>query len=101
MKIYNDLSAEERKGHKPLLFKDIKYQINGFGRIIDYRIFSSDLSPDQSQIERIKEGKFKGGKLDGYGRKLSVLGNGSCFVGFWKEGKADGKFEIYDSDGYA
>jgi hypothetical protein len=32
---------------------------------------------------------------------LSVLSNGTCFVGFWKEGKADGKFEVYDSDGYA
>jgi hypothetical protein len=58
------------------------------------------MSPDHSQIERIKEGKFKAGKLDGYGRKLSVLGNGSCFLGYHKEGKADGKYEIYDSDGY-
>lgn len=38
--------------------------------------------------------------MDGYGRKFTGLKGGNCFVGFFKEGKPDGKLEVIDHDGY-
>lgn len=73
--------------------------LNGYGRIIDYRAYNKDFAPENLKIERVKEGRFKKGKMDGYARKFSAMNGGTCFVGFFKEGKADGKHMIMDKDG--
>lgn len=79
---------------------DIADAMNGYGRVIEYRAYSSDFAPDSCKIERVKEGKFKYGKMDGYARKFTGLKGGNCFVGFFKDGKPDGKLEVLDKDGY-
>lgn len=38
--------------------------------------------------------------MEGYARKFTGLKGGHCFVGFFKEGKPDGKLEVIDKDGY-
>ena len=38
--------------------------------------------------------------MEGYARKFTGLKGGNCFVGFFKEGKPDGKLEVIDKDGY-
>ena len=38
--------------------------------------------------------------MEGYARKFTGLKGGNCFVGFYKEGKPDGKLEVIDKDGY-
>jgi hypothetical protein len=80
--------------------EDIELAMNGYGRVIEYRVYSSDFHQENCKIERIKEGKFKNGKMDGYARKFTGLKGGNCFVGFFKEGKPDGKLEVIDKDGY-
>lgn len=80
--------------------EDLEMAINGYGRIIEYRVYSSDFHPENCKIERVKEGKFKNCKMDGYARKFTGLKGGNCFVGFFKEGKPDGKLEVIDKDGY-
>ena len=80
--------------------EDLADAMTGYGRVIEYRAYSTDFAPDSCKIERVKEGKFKNGKMEGYARKFTGLKGGNCFVGFFKEGKPDGKLEVLDKDGY-
>lgn len=100
IKVQTDVSAEKLKNQKPILMEDIELAMNGYGRVIEYRVYSPDFHQENCKIERIKEGKFKNGKMDGYARKFTGLKGGNCFVGFFKEGKPDGKLEVIDKDGY-
>ena len=93
-------SPDVRKTGNSILMEDIIDSISGYGRIIEYRAYSADFHPEACKIERVKEGKFKQGKMDGYARKFTGLKGGNCFVGFFKEGKPDGKLEVIDKDGY-
>ena len=100
IKVQSDISAEKLKNQQPILMEDLEMALNGYGRIIEYRVYSSDFHPEHCKIERVKEGKFKNGKMDGYARKFTGLKGGNCFVGYFKEGKPDGKLEVIDKDGY-
>ena len=93
-------SPDVRKTQKPIMMEELGDSISGYGRIIEYRAYSSDFHPEACKIERVKEGRFKNGKMDGYARKFTGLKGGNCFVGFFKEGKPDGKLEVIDADGY-
>lgn len=99
LKVMN-ASPDVRKTQKPIMLEDISDSINGYGRIVEYRAYNSNFHPEDCKIERVKEGKFKQGKMDGYARKFTGLKGGNCFVGFFKEGKPDGKLEVIDKDGY-
>ena len=99
IKVISDMSPADRKTQQPILFGDIADAMNGYGRVIEYRAYSSDFAPDACKLERVKEGKFKKGKMDGYARKFTGLKGGNCFVGFFKDGKPDGKLEVIDKDG--
>ena len=95
------MSPDARKlSGKKILMDDLYDCLTGYGRIIEYRAYSSDFHQDSCKIERVKEGRFKNGKMDGYARKFTGLKGGNCFVGFFKEGKPDGKLEVIDHDGY-
>ena len=87
------------KPSKTILLADLEESLTGYGRIVEYRVYNSDFQPQNCKIERIKEGRFKKGKMEGYARKFTLTNNGTCFVGFYKEGKPDGKFSIFDKDG--
>lgn len=100
IKVISDMSPADRKKQKPIMLEDLADAMSGYGRVIEYRAYSSDFSPDSCKIERVKEGKFKNGKMEGYARKFTGLKGGNCFVGFFKEGKPDGKLEVLDKDGY-
>ena len=100
IKVINDMKPELRKTQSPIFMEDLQDTLTGFGRVIEYRAYSSDFHPEACKIERVKEGKFKKGKMEGYARKFTGLKGGNCFVGFFKEGKPDGKLEIIDKDGY-
>ena len=52
-----------------------------------------------SRLEKVHEGYIKKGKLNGYGRNFSSDQGGNCVVGFFADGKPDGKIEMYDKDG--
>ena len=49
------------------------------------------------ELISISDGQLENGVLHGYGRK--IINDGSCQVGFWKQGKPYGKFAYYNSDG--
>lgn len=100
IKVISDMSPSDRRNQKPILMEDLADAMTGYGRVIEYRAYSSDFAPDSCKIERVKEGKFKNGKMEGYARKFTGLKGGNCFVGFFKEGKPDGKLEVLDHDGY-
>ena len=100
IKVINDMAPDVRKTAKPILMEDIGDSMTGYGRVIEYRAYSSDFDAESCKIERVKEGKFKNGKMEGYARKFTGLKGGNCFVGFFKEGKPDGKLEVIDKDGY-
>lgn len=100
IKVINDMAPDVRKTQKPILMEDLSEAMTGYGRVIEYRAYSSDFHPESCKIERVKEGKFKNGKMEGYARKFTGLKGGNCFVGFFKEGKPDGKLEVIDKDGY-
>ena len=93
------MTPEQRKTQTPILMEDIADSMNGYGRVIEYRAYSNDFAPEQCKIERGKEGKFKNGKIEGYARKFTGVMGGNCFVGFFKEGKPDGKLEVFNKDG--
>ena len=100
IKVISDMSPSDRKQQQPIFMNDIADAMSGYGRVIEYRAYSSDFAQDSCKIERVKEGKFKKGKMDGYARKFTGLKGGNCFVGFFKDGKPDGKLEVLDKDGY-
>jgi len=93
------MTDDQRKDQNPILMEDLADSMNGYGRVIEYRAYNSDFSPESCKIERIKEGRFKNGKMDGYARKFTGVMGGNCFVGFFKEGKPDGKLEVFNKDG--
>jgi hypothetical protein len=100
IKVISDMSPTDRKQQQPIFMSEISDAMTGYGRVIEYRAYSSDFAQDSCKIERVKEGKFKKGKMDGYARKFTGLKGGNCFVGFFKDGKPDGKLEVIDKDGY-
>ena len=79
--------------------EDLAEAMTGYGRVIEYRAYSSYFAPDSCKIERVKEGKVKHGKMEGYARKFTGLKGGNCFVGFFKEGKPDGLFLSWYENG--
>jgi len=79
--------------------EDLADSMNGYGRVVEYRAYDNNFSPESCKIERVKEGRFKNGKMDGYARKFTGVMGGNCFVGFFKEGKPDGKLEVFNKDG--
>ena len=81
-----------------LKFEDIKDSLNGYARIIYYKASNGNPTPENNEIESIVEGKFSKGLKDGYCRAISAL-NGSCAVGYHKEGLPFGKWTSYKSDG--
>lgn len=99
IKVISDMSPADRKNQKPIFLNDIADAMTGYGRVIEYRAYSTDFASDSCKIERVKEGRFKKGKMDGYARKFTGLKGGNCFVGFFKDGKPDGKLEVLDKDG--
>jgi hypothetical protein len=80
-------------------FDDIKDSLNGYARIIYYKASNGNPAPENNEIESLVEGKFTKGLKDGYCRGISAL-NGSCAVGYHKEGLPFGKWCNYKSDGF-
>lgn len=81
----------EKPSQGRLFLNDVIKCVSGYGRIIEYRAFNSSFQPDACRIERVKEGRFSRGKMDGYGRKFTGLNGGNCLVGFFEKGKPKGK----------
>lgn len=81
-----------------LVFDDIKEAINGFARIVYYRSVGGDTRPDAYELDKVVEGEFRNGEMEGYCRAISAV-NGSCSAGFHKASKPNGKWSYYKYDG--
>jgi len=79
----------------PLIkYSDVEKSINGYGRVINYSAKTKDITPEISCIIDVQEGKFRNGLLDGYGRRFIGEAN-TAEVGFFKEGEANGKYQMF------
>lgn len=76
---------------------DVMPYLNGYGRILFYTslkkdergVFNPLMEGQDNIVNRIIEGRFKQGKLDGFGRIISD--DGYHQVGFFKNGHPYGK----------
>lgn len=93
-----DLKAAAQPPPKPLTFDEIKESLNGFARIVYYKSTTTDPSPLYNQIESMTEGEIKNGLMNGYCRSISAI-DGSCAVGFHKDGIPNGKWTCYKANG--
>jgi len=90
-----------------LKFNDIKDSLNGYARIISYKVNQSkeesqynSLTPEAKycELEYVSEGHFRNGLKNGYCRSISA-NDGSCAVGFHLDGIPQGKWSSYKPNG--
>ena len=77
-----------------LYFQDIKPELNGICRIINYE----KTSENKFSVRSLEEGEFQGGEKHGYCRCISSI-DGSCSAGFHCNGIPQGKWTLYDING--
>lgn len=82
-----------------LFINDILPALNGYGRIVYFRNYGDVNEPQDNAIEFVHEGRFKNGQMDGYSRNFDGLGDGFVEVGFFKEGRVQGKYMQFKIDG--
>ena len=105
--------------HRFLLFNDIVEHLTGYVRMIEFRCFAGDCdfdiagpldandmvdhaggdptvenSEQENWILGIMEGDFKRGQPHGFCRRVDAF-NGLCQMGYFKEGRAWGKYCEY------
>ena len=90
-----------------LQFNDIKASLNGYARIVSYKVSQSkdestynSLTPETNrcELEYVTEGQFRNGLKNGYCRSISA-NDGSCAVGFHLDGIPQGKWSSYKPNG--
>mmetsp|Transcript_13591 Transcript_13591/g.21239 ORF Transcript_13591/g.21239 Transcript_13591/m.21239 type:complete len:146 (-) Transcript_13591:11-448(-) len=97
-KLINDMPVEQRKG-QPLMLNDIIESLNGFGRIVQYRVFDDNFIAENCTIEYVQEGRFRQGSMDGYCRMFDAREDGFAQVGYFREGVPMGKYQRFTLDG--
>lgn len=82
-------------------FSDVKPYLNGFGRILHYTALKTDtrdrfnplMAGQNNIVNKIVEGRFRNGNLDGFGRIISD--DGYHQIGFFRNGHPYGKLQSY------
>ncbi len=72
--------------------------MTGYARLIKYKSSNSNNDSAHNEIESMEEGHFVKGLKDGYCRSISAI-DGSCAVGYHKEGLPNGKWCYYKYNG--
>lgn len=102
-----DIPADERTENDMLKYKNVVSSINGYGRLVYYKLFcnpkssnSMEISPENCAIMKVQEGKFKEGLMHGYGREFDTQqSNCAVNLGYFKDGKPFvGRFEKFEMD---
>lgn len=93
-----DLTKIISKDKEFLQFDEIKESINGYARIVSYKAINGNPEPENNELESVVEGQFKAGLKEGFNKGISAI-NGSCSVGFHKEGIPHGKWTAYKFNG--
>lgn len=86
--------AVAKTSTKTLVFEEIQDYLTGYARIITYKV--NDMGA--KEIISLEEGHFANGLKAGYCRGISGA-DGSCAVGFHIEGRPQGKWSMYKSNG--
>ena len=81
-----------------VLFDQIKDSLNGFARMIYYKVEDNVPEAKSNELIAIEEGEFKQGLKNGYVRGISAQ-DGSCAVGFHVGGVPNGKWTMYKANG--
>lgn len=83
---------ENTHAAKNVSWADLVSVLNGFGRIVEYKD-----NGEEVVLDTVREGVFKNGMLDEYGRHYDLRDESSAHlnIGFFTEGQLDGKGERY------
>ena len=97
-----DIPPNKRDRNDVLKYEDIVSSINGYGRLVHYKLYgnSMEFSAENCAILKVQEGKFKQGLIHGYGREFDANSpNGFVHIGYFKDGQPFvGRFEKFDMD---
>lgn len=98
-KYINDMPVEKRKAEGSLYLDDIIKALNGYGRIIQYRVYGDSFTPDNCSIEFVQEGRFKQGLMDGYNRMFDGREDGYVQLGYFQDGVPKGRYQSFSIEG--